>query len=335
MHSILGRAALCFAATGAFLVLPSRTAHAAGVSVEAASEAQAGQASEKYRAGMEAFEGQKFEVALGLFRESYDIVASPNSHLMIGRTLAKMGKVAEAYGHIESSIREARAAAEKSEKYRKTLSAAMTEREELKSKVGFVVVELGGEVSLAGRTLASTEMGQPIAVDPGTTEVVLKLASGEEVREKVDVQPGQETKVGLAPHGGPAGPATPCAPTMAPAEPAQAGINQKTLALVTGGVAVAGFATFGVFGYLDNKAYSDLQDSCANDICARSKSSDAEKGRTYQTIANVGLGVGAAFAVTSLLLYFTAPSGSVSVHTGGTAPTLAVGPGHVALRGRF
>jgi hypothetical protein len=167
---------------------------------------------------------------------------------------------------------------------------------------------------------------------------VLKLPSGEEERQKVDVQPGRDTKVDIAPpsvaHAAPV--ATAAAPCPPPASaPPPSGINQRTLALVVGGIGLAGFATFAVFGILDNGKYNDIKDSCPNGVCPRALADDAETGRMYQTIANVGLGVGIAGVATSVVLFATAPSHSKERAASKPAPQVLVGLGSVSVRGRF
>jgi len=257
---------------------------------------------------------------------------------MIVRTLAKMGKPAAAFAEIDAVIREAERAADKSDKYKKTLDAARSERDDLKTKVGFVVVNVQAQVSVGGRNLDSVELGHPVVVDPGPTDVVLKLPSGEEEHRKVDVVPGRESKVDIVPpSAATAAPvAASAAPCPAPAAVAhETGINQRTLALVAGGVGVLGFATFAVFGILDNAKYKDLQDNCRGNVCPPTFSDEAETGRMYQTLANVGLGVGIVGAVSSVALFVTAPSHTAERTGGGRAPVLAVGPSAVSLKGAF
>ena len=62
--------------------------------------------------------------------------------------------------------------------------------------------------------------------------------------------------------------------------------------------------TFGVFGVLNNSRYKSLQDACPNNSCPPGKKSDADTGRTYQTIANVGLVVGVVGLAGGATLYF-------------------------------
>src|SRR5262249_47150350 len=158
-------------------------------------------------------------------------------------------------------IHEAEKATEKSDKYKKTLDAARSEKDDLKTKIGFVVVNVQASVSVAGRDLDAAEPGHPVPAHPGSGEGVLKLPSGEEERQKVDVSPGRDTKVEIAPpsvtHAGTVAAAPAACPPPPPAPP-PSGINQGTLALVVGGIGVAGFATFAVFGILDNGKYDDI-----------------------------------------------------------------------------
>jgi hypothetical protein len=113
------------------------------------------------------------------------------------------------------------------------------------------------------------------------------------------------------------------------------GINQRTLAYVAGGVGVAGFATFAVFGILNNGKYQDLEAQCPGGICPPGTSNDAEAGRMYQTLANVGLGVGIVGLASGAVLFLTAPS--PRTETASLKPTtrLAVGPTSVSLQGKF
>jgi hypothetical protein len=75
------------------------------------------------------------------------------------------------------------------------------------------------------------------------------------------------------------------------------------VAYVAGGIGVVGLATFGIFGLLNSSTYSDLQSSCPNNVCPPGKAEDISNGRTQQTIANVGLIVGAVGLVAGVTLF--------------------------------
>jgi hypothetical protein len=321
------------------LSLLAGVAYGAGVSPDAATAEQSSQASDKYRAGVEALDAGKLDQALTLFRASYDLVASPNSRLMIGRVLARLGKTVEAYREIESAVIEADRAAERSEKYRKTASAARTELQELKGKVGLVVVQLKTAVSVGGTEIAASDLGKPVVVAPGKVEVVVRSPGGEEERRTVDVLAGKPTTIDVAPPAaapatGSVAPAAPC-PAAAPAPAQPTGIDQRTLAWVAGGVGLAGLTTFAVFGALNNKTYSELKKDCVGDVCPRSSSDDAERGRTYQTLANVGLGVAVVGLGSGLVLAITAPKSAGGDARNTRTPEVRVGPRAISVAGRF
>ena len=104
----------------------------------------------------------------------------------------------------------------------------------------------------------------------------------------------------------------------------------KTWAYVAGAVGVAGLATYGVFGFLNNGIYSDLASECPNGDCPPSLESNIDKGRKYQLISFVGLGVGVVGLGVGATLFFL-DSGQEQ------APQAAVyvGPGSLHLRGSF
>ena len=96
-----------------------------------------------------------------------------------------------------------------------------------------------------------------------------------------------------------------------------------------------GLATFGVFGALNNSKFSDLEDQCSNNQCPADLESDADTGRTYQTIANVGLIVGGVGLAAGAVLFLTSDSGSKENSASSTTPVVGVGPGSVMVRGKF
>jgi hypothetical protein len=295
--------AFCFAALGPAVAL------AAGVPLEQATEEQKAAAKEKYKAGTAAFDARKYEDALKFFQESYNLVSSPNSHLLVARAMARVGRRVDAYNEYRAVVAEAEAAAQASDKYQQTLQAARNELEEVKAQVGFVTVAPGGTVLVAGRAIAPSDWGTPYPVEPGTVEVVWTTPSGAEVRQQVSVVAGKPTEIALEP---PASGAA-AAPVPEPTGPVRAepsGINQKTLALVTAAIGVVGVAAFAVFGTLNNSKFDDLESQCVDGACPSNLREDSETGRRYQWYANVGLGVGIAGIATGALLFLTAPSSS-------------------------
>src|SRR4051794_11034742 len=80
---------------GASLLIASHAAWAGGV--HSAEKDQKAGAQKTYEAGTKLYDSKHFDEALAAFRASYQIVASPNSRLMIARCLRDLGRNAEAY----------------------------------------------------------------------------------------------------------------------------------------------------------------------------------------------------------------------------------------------
>jgi hypothetical protein len=305
--------------------------HAEGASLDAATAEQKATAKDKYLAGKAAYDQQKYEEALPLFQASYDTVASPNSHLMVARCLARLGRAFEAFEAFRATQTEAEQAAKTSDKYRVTATAAKNESAEVRAQLATVSVEIEARALVGDQEVGPLRSAEPAVVAPGPVTVRLETPNGV-TEEQIEVSAGEDKVLALQP---PA-PAPVATSTEAPAAPPPppSGIDQKVLAYVFGGVGVVGFATFGVFGMLNNQKYDDLKSSCdPNGICPASLSDTGETGRMYQTLANVGLGVGAVGLVTGLTLFLTAPSDPTSEASRG--PRIAVGPGSVRVDGRF
>ncbi len=96
-------------------------------------------AQKTFEAGTKLYDSRHFEEALAAFRASYQIVASPNSRLMIARCLRDLGQSAAAYREYDAVAAEA---TERGERYRSTAEAAAEEREELKAKIALLTVRV-------------------------------------------------------------------------------------------------------------------------------------------------------------------------------------------------
>lgn len=333
---------LIASAIGLAALSAAHDARAEGASLEAATKAQKNEAAAIYRKGMKAFEAKRFDDALAAFEESYDTVKSPNSRLMIGRTLIALGRLDEAYETLQSTAREAEEAAASDPKYGKTHDAAKNELSDLESKVGFVRVELGGvgegdTVTVAGRERTTDELAEPIVVTPGNVSVVLKTADGEEIERDVEVAEGSTETVELRKDGESGDEdSDDSASGEASAEVDSSKMDKRTLAYVAGGIGIAGMVTFGVFGILNNGQYDDLQEQCPNRVCPAELEDDADTGRTYQTIANVGLAVGViGLGAGAALFLLSGTEEKPAESSAPAAPRVSVGWRSVVVSGSF
>jgi len=335
-------AILALAAACAFVT----PALAKGVDIASATAEQKQGASEAYKRGRTAFDEGRFEDALQAFRDSYDVVASPNAHLMAATTLIKLGRKGEAYDELGKVIVEAQAAAATDPKYNKTADGARTKQKEIEGDVGKLTIvgavdkaPPGAELLVNGRSIPASQWSSPITVDAGSVDV----AFTGEVPRTVQVPPGGEATVDMN---------APLPGVEEPDETAMemdssggySGPDRMMIAYIAGGVGVAGLVTFGVFGGLAQGKFNSLDDACPSRTnCPADLQGDADTGKTFQTVANVSLGIGIAglvvgggFLTWALLDPAEGEEGeSPDGSDVALRPQLSVGPGSVSLSGTF
>jgi hypothetical protein len=279
-------------------------------------------------------------MALVEFRASFDIVASPNTHFAIARTLVSLGQLADAYVEFARTGSEARALSAKQTRYTQTAEAAESEQRDLAANLAFVTLTLqppaeNATVKLGDRDVDREGLGTPIPVMPGPTTVVVSRGGTEVGRQSLTLTAGEKKTVALDIR-----PKTPERATVeaqpetsgeasVAAEPSSS-LALRTPAYVAGGIGALGLITFAVFGSLEKSTYNDLKTGCQGGPCPASRADDISKGRSQQTIANVGLAVGLVGAAAGAVLYV------VSVPSNAPASARAamvVGPGFVGVRG--
>lgn len=334
LQGVLGFARRCcfLASFGAATLLVPMLA-SAGPSPTDASPAEAAQAQQLYLAGVEHYKAGRLPEALEKFRASFDVVASPNSHLMIARVLKDQGKLLLAREEYDAARLEALALAPSDKKYADSAESARKALDELAGSLAAVKVNLTGgtaaRVSIGGRDIPEGARGEPAIVEPGKVRIVVVTEGGRTVTRDVVVAAGDASVVALDL-------ATAAPPASSPASDAAEESSGTSLVpvVVAGAVlGAAGFAVFGALGAMNDATYADLEANCPNDRCPANQQSLIDTGRTQQLVANIGLGVGAvgfAAAATFLIIELTGSSDDESA-----AASLVLGPGSFALRGSF
>jgi hypothetical protein len=272
---------------------------AEGPPASTASAEQKDGAQKAFVRGKELFGEKKIKEALASFEASLDFVSSPNTRLYIARCHRDLGDLAKAHAAYARTIAEGKAET----RYAMAATTAEEEDKDVKAKLGFVRVAVtnappGARTTIAGQPQpageASSEEG--VAVTPGNVEIVVDPGDRPAIKRTVSVGAGatEAVTIDVAPPPPPPPPPEPEKPT-----------SLRPYAYVAGGVAVAGLATFTIFGLLTSSTHSDLEESCGTNPCSADRADDISAGRTQQTIANIGLvvfGVGAAAAATLWIL---------------------------------
>jgi len=305
-------------------------ATAAGVAPSAATSAQREQAQSHFLRGKDFYTQGKYDVALAEFSASLDVVNSPNTRLYVGRCLREMGKTVQAYVELGRTAAEAKELARNDARYNKAATAAADERAQLEPKIGFVAVTVnhpGSSTTLkvAGDDIPRNAWNEPVPVLAGSNEIVVETPGHDPVKRTVNVTSGSNEPVSIdagAEKSGGAVATTPAPTTTTPEHKPSSGggTNLKPYAYIAAGVGFVGLATFAAFGLLANGTYSDLQQECGGEkACPPGHKDEISRGKTQQTIANVGLVfflIGGASAVTLFVL--SKPSGDATARANAT-----------------
>jgi hypothetical protein len=169
-------------------------------------------------------------------------------------------------------------------------------------------------------------------VKPGETVLRYELANGLFVEKRLELEAGSETEVELrlpepkAPHK----PAPQKKEAPVPQPPSDASVRYQTLGYVSLGAAVVGGAAFATFGIMNRQVYAELKDRCQINSCPEDARADAERGRDFQTWANIGLSV-AAVGFVSGVYFLLAPEEKRTQ----SRPGLKVGVNHLGYTGEF
>ncbi|WP_394838473.1 tetratricopeptide repeat protein [Pendulispora rubella] len=284
------------------LTAGAATAHADGVPPAAASPLEREQAQSLFLKGKERFDQKNYREALESFRASLAVVNSPNTRLYVGRCLQNSGDLLGAYIEFGRAATEAREASASDGRYKLTASEAAAERDGIQPELGFVTIQLNGAddstlLRVAGQKVRGAS-SEAWPVLPGPVEIVVERQGAEVARRSVTVARGGRESVQIDV------PPAPASPGGGPTEPTRdSGQTLRTLSFVAAGVGVAGFATFAIAGLSAKSTYDDLDSRCGGTRCREDVRDDISHGNTMQTVANIGLVVGAVGVATGITLF--------------------------------
>ena len=180
-------------AAGLLPLFIATNALAIGKTVDEASPSDKKEAGSIYSDAMVDFDKNDFDKALAGFRESYARVRSPNSRFMIARTLARLGRNAEAYTELDAVIADADALGPH---YSDTAHAAREKQEEIRPRVALLTLKIahapkGTTYVVGGDSIDESSLAKPIAVLPGETKIAAKPPAGAEQVWTKTIQAGE------------------------------------------------------------------------------------------------------------------------------------------------
>jgi hypothetical protein len=188
-------------------------------------------------------------------------------------------------------------------RYADTAAAAAKEGAALRAQLGTLRVRLRPRAGVAleidgAPTEIQAEGETTVLHEPGEVKVTFVLPAARRDRV-VAINAGRLSLITYD-----VDEAKPAPGTLTPV-PSRSGLPWTVFA--AGGVSLAGFGTFAGFGIASESIYTHLNSTCGN-ACPDSDRPEASRGRTFQTVANVGLVVGVVFAaLTAAAFTFSAP----------------------------
>ncbi len=303
-----------------------------------------------FQQGRGLYDAQRWEEALGLFRQSMTALPSPNTRLYIGRCLRALGRYGEAWQELSRAATEANARRAQEPRFTPTAEAALAESMALTDRIAYVVVEVpdapaGTTVTLNGRVLSNDEFNTLLAVD-GNTAAVEALAPGVvPYRGTSQVTAGHQARF-VVRFGAPNSPVS-ASESQPMVTLVQSGMNRPTLVSTDGGWSpwrTVGLTALGVgvalgiggviTGVMAQSNESTLIEQCGGGCGARITAEQralVSDGNTLVTATNALWISGGVLAAAGLVTFLVSGGRSDEVFT----PTLAVGFGTVGVRGRF
>jgi hypothetical protein len=333
-------------------LLASATAFASGVSVLDASKSELNDAKGPYLDGVKAMNSKHYKEAAEKFQQSYDIVASPNSRLMLGRALIKVNRPLDAYRELEQTVAQATELAAKQPKYQKTADAARKELDDVKVELAFITVVPGTEVSIGGKRLSNADWGKPQPVIPGRVTVEITANDGRVRKKRIRLEAGvtRELTADLSAYYTEHSSAKeeskeqeqkPSEESSSGSTSSGSGLSQRTVGYISGAVGIAGVGAFIGLNLAAQATFGDPKSHCnPTTRCSPNAVDNAQTKGLYQGAGIVALTVGVAGLGLGAYLIFTDHSSSDSSSStkaseSSNSTSLQVGPGSFLLQRTF
>jgi hypothetical protein len=311
------------------------------VALPASAQGSKQEAVTRYKEGRALIEKKQYEEALRELSASYEMLDSPNTLLLMAHAERELGRKAEAAALYEKVIADANdRVARGEERFEKTAADAQGWLDKLSQNLGKITISVSGapegttvrvdgKAVDAARTSEDTMKVDAIWWTAGTVKVEATTADGATRSMNAEIPKGGPATVALDLGDSARDQAPPPVDDAASFDSKNLeGKSIPTASWVTGGIGVAGLATFAIFGSMAKSKSSDL-DACSP-RCPESERDVADAGKRDQTVANVGLavgGIGLAAAAGFYIFQSSEPeAGTVDV---GVAPT------GVLVRGTF
>jgi tetratricopeptide (TPR) repeat protein len=267
-------------------------------------EAELAAARQLFKDGKALETKNEWSQALEKFKKVADVKMTPQVRFHIALCQEHLGRLVEAINGFELAYEDARKAGSGAE----DVAANAPERANaLRVRVPKLRIEVEGKlvssrVLLDGAPVAPALLGTEIPVDPGPHKVQVESDGRVTQTEEVTLEERGEDEVTLIVDDTPKAAKPPAKKVLPPPEES----GSRLPAYIVGGAGLFALAGAGAFLGLRAKAINDVRATCADDDkrCDPGLQETADQGRTYNTAANILLGVGAAGVAAGGVLFF-------------------------------
>ncbi len=305
-------------------------------------QAEIDRARAQFRQGLALETAGDWAGALSLFQQVASVKLTPQVRFHIGLCEEHLGRLAAALGDYEIAAHEADEA-----KVAEVSAQVAARRDDLQARIPKLTIVRGSgaeyaTLSLDGVSLGSSSIGIKLPLDPGPHTVEARAAGFKPFSVSFEVAEKEAKQVEVKLERLPVAPAPPedrTAPrTFGTAEPAKpAASTSNVLPYVVGGAGVASLGASAIFFVLRQNAIHTLDSQCVlppGNSCPPEAEATYERGKTYNLLADVTLGVGIIGVGVGTVLWFTQKK-SPSAPAVGVAPMAARTPLGVTLAGSF
>jgi len=187
----------------------------------------------------------------------------------------------------------------------------------------------GLEVSCDAKRIEHDDLGRGLAFDPGTHTVTAKAPARLPWSQTLQLVAGQTTVVAV--------PELAVDPNAVPPVVVRRGGTQRTLALITGGVGLAGLAVGTAFGVLSISDHSTASKACPSFVCTAASGgvSDWQNAMTAGNVSTAGFIVGGVVLAAGVTLFLTAPKDATREASVAIRPAVGPGTGSLTVLGSF
>ena len=317
---LLATTALWLAGSTAFVAVPARAAEAAP------EDAAVEQARSHFGQGLKLYKDGDFDAALVQFERAYAVKSNFKVLYNIAQCYFELHQYVETR---DALVRYLRDGAGEIDAERK--ATVENDLGELARRIAHLRVNVnvnGATVYVDGKKIGVTPLPSAIDVNEGQRTISIESAERGSKQRAVRVAGGEEQAIRVDFES-----VEPVAPATERGSPTRSGPARGSGLgagfWVTGIGALALGAGAGVTGYFALQARADHQDALKRPVSSPAELDDSrDRAKTFALATDVLAGSAIVFAGIATVLLITHESGAAQVGVG-------VGPGHVALRGRF